>query len=135
MELHPDTLSAFRLHKAYRLIAVKSHLRIRSIVANEDVVLPGEFYDLLEKVQSSDSTGGIVGIVNPQEPGILQDKAFNAFQIGEKAVLRRDGQIVRSTTRQLRAHHGGERGSGTKAISPLSIKQKAIWPMPSLEPM
>ena len=71
MELYANIFCPFRLHEANRLIVIEGHLRIRAVMANENVILSGEFNDLLEKVQSCHGAGGIIGIINPQYPGIL----------------------------------------------------------------
>ncbi|MBT9166452.1 MAG: hypothetical protein DDT25_01137 [Chloroflexi bacterium] len=73
VEFNPDVPGPRRLQEAHRTVTVESHLGIRGVVADSQVMLPGEGNRSLEEIEIRHCGGRIVGIIQPQNPGISSD--------------------------------------------------------------
>ena len=67
MKLNPDFPSAFNFEKTHRPVTVVTHFRVRSVMADDDVIPFGKLNHALEKGLVGDRRRGIVWVIDPKQ--------------------------------------------------------------------
>ena len=94
MELEADLFGARDLEERDRPVAVECNLRVRGVMAQDDVVAPAEFDGTFEKLSVRCGGGRVVRIVEPHQPRPVRNVGGNRFEVGKPVIFRRERHHV-----------------------------------------